>query len=222
MLCPTASSSSCCSRVYFAFTIFTNVRRDFRHAAYMTYYVATCEPNCCPVERVEWHCDLNKDSGDILMRCIACLLTKHLVRYDITSQSTATVVSSHITCHRLVSMSAGDTPLTVLFQCLPLTSVQLLCSSGQCRHILSGSADRCPLRCSIHDQCFTCLATPGCGWCAFSGLNGRGVCMKGGLRGPIKGVCSVSGVSLEDEALSGESLSLVVVVTSSMLCSIQM
>ena len=37
--------------------------------------------------------------------------------------------------------------------------------------------------------------------------------MKGGLQGPVKGVCSAAGVSLEDEPLSGGSLCRHVTIT---------
>ena len=49
-----------------------------------------------------------------------------------------------------------------------------------------------------------CLETPGCGWCAFGaagGIDGLGVCMEGGLAGPLGGVCSALNVSLGNEAL---------------------
>ena len=84
----------------------------------------------------------------------------------------------------------------------------LYCSRGECGHIVSGSrggssSSQCPSRCSIHEQCSVCLGSPGCGWCAFGGLNGRGVCMEGGMLGPKYGLCNAENVTLGREPMPG-------------------
>ena len=85
---------------------------------------------------------------------------------------------------------------------MPPAYLELHCSNGECGHVLSGQADQCPENCSIHTQCSKCLSTPGCGWCAFGGLNGKGICMEGGLTGPKDGFCSASNVTNGTEPLS--------------------
>lgn len=92
-----------------------------------------------------------------------------------------------------------------VFQCLPPAFLPLRCSNGECETLLSGPADQCPSDCSVHSQCSHCLATPGCGWCAFGGLNGIGLCMEGGLRGPSEGgscaLNSAGALSISSEQL---------------------
>jgi len=86
----------------------------------------------------------------------------------------------------------------VVFQCYPPAYLPLGCSVGQCGLIITQNMSSCPARCSAQTTCASCLQTPHCGWCAINGLpnGGQGVCMEGGLLGPIYGQCSISNVSL--------------------------
>ena len=94
--------------------------------------------------------------------------------------------------------------IILCLQCMPPAYLPLRCMNGECGHILMGHADQCPQNCSIHQQCATCLSTPGCGWCSLGGLNGQGVCMEGGLTGPTHGVCTAQNISLTYEPLPGQ------------------
>ena len=92
---------------------------------------------------------------------------------------------------------------------MPPAYRQLRCANGECGHMLVRSqtdpfSAQCPQKCSIHEQCSKCLETPGCGWCAVgpvNGLDGLGVCMEGGLVGPLHGMCSAQNVTLGNEPL---------------------
>ena len=105
---------------------------------------------------------------------------------------------------RKVSVQQKSKYLCLLsFQCMSPAYLPLHCSNGECGPILTGQASQCPLPCSIHEQCASCLATPQCGWCAFGGLNGLGICMEGGLTGPKQGLCSAENVTYGDQPLPG-------------------
>ncbi|XP_055897034.1 multiple epidermal growth factor-like domains protein 8 [Biomphalaria glabrata] len=78
-----------------------------------------------------------------------------------------------------------------LQQCMPPAYLPLRCSLGECHFVRSGRGATCPISCETFDKCADCIASPGCGWCAFGGMNGQGVCMPGGIKGPSKsGICS--------------------------------
>ncbi|XP_067662212.1 multiple epidermal growth factor-like domains protein 8 [Haliotis asinina] len=83
-----------------------------------------------------------------------------------------------------------------LQECMPPAYRPLRCSFGECGFVIQQRknktlqpAARCPLPCSNHTKCAECITAPGCGWCAFGGQNGLGVCMKGGRAGPSGGAC---------------------------------
>ncbi|KAH9496424.1 Multiple epidermal growth factor-like domains protein 8, partial [Bulinus truncatus] len=79
----------------------------------------------------------------------------------------------------------------MLQQCMPPAYVPLRCSLGECQFVRSRKESTCPIPCDTFTKCADCIASPGCGWCAFGGMNGLGVCMPGGIMGPAKGgVCS--------------------------------
>ena len=101
---------------------------------------------------------------------------------------------------------------SLYFQCLTPAYLPLRCASGSCGHIQSGEPSLCPEPCSHHDQCASCLATPGCGWCALGGMNGLGVCMEGGLMAPLHGACTMGNITMATEALSGRVLVIIVVM----------
>ena len=86
---------------------------------------------------------------------------------------------------------------------MPPSYLPLRCGNGECQHVISGTPDQCPTECSLHTQCAQCLATPKCGWCAFGGLNGRGVCMEGGLTKAHHGQCNAQNVTLGNQPLPG-------------------
>lgn len=74
---------------------------------------------------------------------------------------------------------------------MPPAYLPLRCSLGECHFVRSGRGATCPISCETFDKCADCIASPGCGWCAFGGMNGQGVCMPGGIKGPSKsGICS--------------------------------
>ena len=89
-----------------------------------------------------------------------------------------------------------------MFQCMPPAYLSLRCLAGECGTVLQGGAQKCPLPCEVHKQCGDCRKAPRCGWCAFGGLNGLGVCMEGTRSGP-RGQCEINNVSYEDRALAG-------------------
>ena len=98
------------------------------------------------------------------------------------------------------------------FQCMAPALLPLLCSNGECGHVMTPlsstttggtTIDQCTPECSVHEQCSAALASPGCGWCAFGSLNGLGVSMEGGLMGPLHGTCDHSGVFLNSRPLPG-------------------
>lgn len=75
----------------------------------------------------------------------------------------------------------------------------VLCPAGRCGLLVTGSSSAsCPAPCSAITQCSECLQTPRCGWCAFGTLNGRGVCLEGGLAGPVSAVCGPDRVLLNE------------------------
>nr|KAG5710511.1 hypothetical protein BaRGS_013157 [Batillaria attramentaria] len=82
-----------------------------------------------------------------------------------------------------------------LQECMPPAYLPLRCSFGECGYVRSGgNADTCPESCHQKKQCAHCITSPGCGWCAYGGMNGYGVCMSGGFKGPTRGSCSQGNV----------------------------
>ncbi|XP_054720538.1 multiple epidermal growth factor-like domains protein 8 [Uloborus diversus] len=72
------------------------------------------------------------------------------------------------------------------------------CADGSCGPVLRGNESICPIPCWQHLQASHCLSQANCGWCAFSGpkVDGRGLCMEGGIMGPTGGICRESQVIL--------------------------
>ncbi|GBM96414.1 Multiple epidermal growth factor-like domains protein 8 [Araneus ventricosus] len=71
-------------------------------------------------------------------------------------------------------------------------SFELLgCEDGTCGLVVRGNETMCPVPCWQHFQASHCLGQANCGWCAFSGpkVDGRGLCMDGGIMGPTGGIC---------------------------------
>ena len=84
------------------------------------------------------------------------------------------------------------------------TYLPLVCASGECGPLYNGTSAVCPTPCYLNVQCDHCLKQPGCGWCGINNGNGTGVCMEGGLHGPLDGVCTATNVSLKYQAMSGK------------------
>jgi len=104
----------------------------------------------------------------------------------------------------LLTLSLND--FFLFPQCMSPAYRALQCAGGECGLIIQGSHTKCPRPCTTYKWCSDCLAAPGCGWCAIGGLNGRGVCLKGGVKNPINGSCDeVNGVVPgQGEVLSGK------------------
>jgi len=84
-------------------------------------------------------------------------------------------------------------------ECMSPSFVRLRCEGGLCGSVvLQGSRAQCPVSCYQLTQSAHCLSRPHCGWCAFSGsrVDGRGICMEGGLFSPIGGICKPGQVIL--------------------------
>lgn len=86
----------------------------------------------------------------------------------------------------------------------------LRCEDGSCGPILRGDKQLCPVPCWQHFQASHCLSQANCGWCAFSGpkVDGRGLCMNGGIMGPSGGICRENRVILLGLPLPGKYSSI--------------
>lgn len=69
-------------------------------------------------------------------------------------------------------------------QCFDEALLPLHCMGGECGILLQRKPYKCPVRCSQFQICAECIKAPWCGWCAFAGYIGEGICMKGGLNNP--------------------------------------
>ncbi|KAL5012356.1 hypothetical protein ScPMuIL_010907 [Solemya velum] len=128
-----------------------------------------------------------------------------------------------------------------LQECVPPAYIPIHCSGGECGFMISGAPSsfcsgndcdylkrqqvekKCPHPCWEHKTCATCIKTQGCGWCAFSGFNGVGVCISGGLKDPTGGFCSWDNVTngvypLNAEEKLRSSLSVAPPVWSYLTC----
>lgn len=81
--------------------------------------------------------------------------------------------------------------------------VGLRCEGGACGQVLGGSVASCGVPCYTQNQAAHCLRDPRCGWCGLRapGANGRGLCMRGGHRGPTGGSCGPASVFLDGHPL---------------------
>ena len=86
------------------------------------------------------------------------------------------------------------------------TFLHLRCAVGECGPVAQGASDNCPTQCFANTQCSHCLHQAWCGWCPVPGVNGSGICLSGGLLGPIDGVCSSQEISSIHGPLPGKSL----------------
>ncbi|KAG1714971.1 Multiple epidermal growth factor-like domains protein 8 [Nymphon striatum] len=115
------------------------------------------------------------------------------------------------TCETCLSKSGGEggwhscSWSQTLGRCMSPSFQPLRCAFGECGVLLLGSrteygAQQCSSPCHQFQQSRTCLSNPTCGWCSLSGkaVDGRGLCMRGGLFGPTGGVCSHSSIKLTD------------------------
>uniref|UniRef100_A0A0L8GCI5 EGF-like domain-containing protein n=1 Tax=Octopus bimaculoides TaxID=37653 RepID=A0A0L8GCI5_OCTBM len=89
-----------------------------------------------------------------------------------------------------------------LHECIPPAYIPLHCSAGECGSLLR-EYNHCPIRCMEIQQCSRCISSPSCGWCSFGDqLDGRGICMPGGLSGTSNGLCSESNITYGSTHLS--------------------
>ena len=68
-----------------------------------------------------------------------------------------------------------------------ISMAPLECLGGICGTLLSGSkGDQCPVPCSIHTKCKSCLQQTRCGWCSLnsSPISGMGKCLPGTIENP--------------------------------------
>lgn len=80
---------------------------------------------------------------------------------------------------------------------MPPVYLHLRCTLGECYYMRVDNPGSCPPRCEAHKTCAACIISPKCGWCAFGGMNGKGVCMAGAITGPTEGgVCSEGNFSV--------------------------
>ncbi|GAB6023337.1 hypothetical protein CHUAL_008138 [Chamberlinius hualienensis] len=75
-----------------------------------------------------------------------------------------------------------------LKECISPSYQMLRCAGGVCGLV----SRRCPQPCIEFTQCSKCLSQSYCGWCSLNANNnnGDGICMEGGLHGPLSGSCA--------------------------------
>lgn len=73
---------------------------------------------------------------------------------------------------------------SLYLQCFDKALIKLYCVGGECGVILAGKPHKCPIPCSQYQICAECIKAPWCGWCAFAGYIGEGICMQGGRDNP--------------------------------------
>lgn len=92
-------------------------------------------------------------------------------------------------------------------ECMSPSFINLKCEGGFCGNLIfQDSKNQCPPQCWQLTQSAHCLSHVSCGWCAFSGkrVDGKGVCMAGGIFGPTGGVCKVDNVQVFGKTLTPE------------------
>ncbi|UYV69928.1 MEGF8 [Cordylochernes scorpioides] len=108
---------------------------------------------------------------------------------------------AHMDCAACTSSSGGEGGWSHchwssrLRQCVSPSFEPLACVGGRCGTLLA----QCPSPCWANLQASHCLRNPACGWCHFTGVDGRGVCLPGSMEGPLNGAaCSAQSVHLPD------------------------
>ncbi|KAF2348657.1 Laminin EGF domain, partial [Trinorchestia longiramus] len=75
-----------------------------------------------------------------------------------------------------------------LRSCMSPSYAPIGCLGGRCGLLLQEPP--CPLPCSMHSTCSSCLEHPHCGWCALNtSVGGLGMCREGGLESPHSREC---------------------------------
>ncbi|CAM1295013.1 MEGF8 (predicted) [Pycnogonum litorale] len=112
----------------------------------------------------------------------------------------------HDSCETCLSIAGGEggwhscSWSPALNKCMTPSFQPMRCAFGECGLISLGSDSKalkqCSPQCYEYQQSQTCLSQPTCGWCSFSGkkVDGQGLCMNGGLFGPISETCSFAGL----------------------------
>ncbi|GFW79513.1 multiple epidermal growth factor-like domains protein 8 [Trichonephila clavipes] len=92
--------------------------------------------------------------------------------------------------------------------CMSPSFELLSCEDGTCGLVVRGNETMCPVPCWQHFQASHCLGQANCGWCAFSGpkVDGRGLCMDGGIMGPTGGICRENQILLNGVPLPIETV----------------
>ncbi|XP_037559962.1 multiple epidermal growth factor-like domains protein 8 [Dermacentor silvarum] len=117
--------------------------------------------------------------------------------------------SQHTSCTECLASAGGEGGWhecrwsSALAECMTPSYVGLRCEGGACGQVLGGSVEACGVPCHVHGQAAHCLRDPRCGWCGLRapGANGRGLCMRGGHRGPTGGSCGPASVFLHGHPL---------------------
>ncbi|GIY78358.1 hypothetical protein CDAR_179641 [Caerostris darwini] len=95
-----------------------------------------------------------------------------------------------------------------LQMCMSPSFELLGCEDGTCGLVVRGNETTCPIPCWQHFQASHCLGQANCGWCAFSGpkVDGRGLCMDGGIMGPTGGICRENQILLNGLPLPAQTV----------------
>ena len=82
-----------------------------------------------------------------------------------------------------ISGSSADCFWSTAFRkCVGSQLLDLACLGGQCGRIIRNSANSCPPNsCGNIAYCHNCLERPDCGWLAYEGQNGLGLCVEGNM-----------------------------------------
>ncbi|KAM9817295.1 attractin-like protein 1 [Neosynchiropus ocellatus] len=92
----------------------------------------------------------------------------------------------HTTCANCTSQAMECMWCSSVQRCVDSTAYIVSFPYGQCLEWQTG--DCVAQNCSGLKTCFQCLEQPECGWCADPSSTGKGLCIEGSFRGPMKRV----------------------------------
>ncbi|XP_053720567.1 attractin-like protein 1 isoform X1 [Synchiropus splendidus] len=92
----------------------------------------------------------------------------------------------HTTCTNCTSQAMECMWCSSVQRCVDSTAYIVSFPYGQCLEWQTG--DCVAQNCSGLKTCFQCLEQPDCGWCADPSSTGKGLCVEGSFRGPMKRV----------------------------------
>ncbi|XP_035828225.1 multiple epidermal growth factor-like domains protein 8 [Aplysia californica] len=149
--------------------------------------------------------------------CSACLATHPALKHNgpvsrrIIPAPPNTHIYTHTRTHPALKHNGPVSEIGRYFNQMPVYNWNCVTVSLKPTNVTkfqSVPPEQCPARCVSYTTCHSCLMAPGseggskeclwsvtlqepgCGWCAFGGMNGQGVCMSGGIAGPFDGMCS--------------------------------